>query len=73
MTKPYQGRGHPKDCVVEKGPPTEPGRCVIAAKEVTRFPKGLCRREGKVKEYIDFGHYHCQMESKAHWLCALEQ
>jgi len=32
------------------------GRCVTAWKGVTRFPEGLCSREGKVREYIDFGH-----------------
>ena len=30
------------------GVPVKLERCVIAWKEVTKFPEGLCKREGKV-------------------------
>ena len=73
MRKPCQGRGHPRDCVGDKGMPMELGRCANSMKGETRFLEGLSNREGKVGEYLDFGHYHFQMESNAHWECALEQ
>ena len=53
--KPCQGRGHQRDCVAEKGMPAELGRCVTTRKGVTGFLEGLCSREGKAEEYIDFG------------------
>ena len=40
---------------------------------VNGFPEGLCRREGKDKGWICFGHSQCHMESKEHWECTLEQ
>jgi len=38
------------DGLPRMGVPSELGRCVIAWKGVTRLPKGLCSREGKVRD-----------------------
>ena len=54
MREPFQGRGHPRDCVVDKGMPAKLGRCVIASKGVTRLPEGLCSREGKAEDGFFF-------------------
>ena len=39
-----------RDSVVGKGIPTELARSFTTWKGVTIFPKGLCRREGKVED-----------------------
>ncbi len=39
-----------RDALPRMGVPTKLGRCVTAWKGVTRFPEGLCSREGKVRD-----------------------
>ena len=48
--KPFQGRVHLRDYVVEKGMFAELGRCATTQKGVTRFPEGPCSRKEKVGE-----------------------
>jgi len=48
------------------------GRCVSTREGVIRFPDGLCSRGGKARD-IFFCYYHFEMESNAHFECALEQ
>lgn len=50
VRKPFQVMDHSRDCVAKKGTPTELGRCMNTWKGVTRFLKGLRKREGKTGE-----------------------
>ena len=56
MRNPCQGKGHPRECVADKGMRAELRRCVTEWKGVAKFPEGLCSREGKVGEYLDSSH-----------------
>ena len=47
---------HLRDCVVEKEIPSKLGRCVTTQKGVSQFSEGLFSKEGKVGEWICFGH-----------------
>ena len=50
MRKHCKGRGRLRECVAKKGMPAKLGKCFTIRKGVIVFPKGLCSREGMVRE-----------------------
>lgn len=50
--KPCQGRGHPRDYLVEKGCLQNLEGVLATWKGLTTFPKRLCSREGKVRNFF---------------------